>query len=147
MKYNIYFSLGDPWSDGHGINYEYHITANYSVEDIENAYTKTTEILGFNFIKEVGSECECDRWIPKEYTSKLLSLGIINEENIVKEDPEFSWGVPKGCFEFFNMEDEFIEIYFNIVKYSLPDFEWEIRDLEEETLSDLNGAAYGLVCQ
>ncbi len=146
MKYNIYFSLGDPWNDGHGISYDYHIVTNYSVKDIENAYMKTTEILGFNFIKEVGIEYECDRWIPEEYTSKLLSLGIINKENIVKEDPEFSWDAPKGCYDFNDTEDEFIEIYFNIVKYSLPDFEWEIRDLEEETLSDLNGAAYGLVC-
>ncbi len=145
MKYNIYFSLGDPWNDGHGYYSSYRITANYSVKDIENAYMKTTEILGFNFIKEVGSEYECSRWIPEEYTNKLLSLGIINKENIVKEDSEFSWDTPKGCFEFSNSEDEFIEIYFNIVKYSLPDFEWETRDLEEETLSDLNGAAYRLV--
>lgn len=40
-------------------------------------------------------------------------------------------------------EEEFVDLYFAIVKYSLPDLEWSSRDLEEETLWDLYGAAYG----
>lgn len=37
----------------------------------------------------------------------------------------------------------FVDLYFAIVKYSLPDLEWSSRDLEEETLWDLYRAAYG----
>lgn len=53
------------------------------------------------------------------------------------------WGAPAGCYEFDYAEEEFVDLYFAIVKYSLPDLEWSSRDLEEETLWDLYGAAYG----
>ena len=69
MKYNICFTLGDPSGDGHASTSEYHIVATHSVEEITNAYKKTTELLGFDFVKEVGSEYEADGWIPQEYTS------------------------------------------------------------------------------
>lgn len=68
MKYNICFTLGDPSGDGHANTSEYHIVATHSVEEITNAYKKTTELLGFDFVKEVGSEYEADGWIPQEYT-------------------------------------------------------------------------------
>lgn len=55
MKYNICFTLGDPSGDGHANTSEYHIVATHSVEEITNAYKKTTELLGFDFVKEVGS--------------------------------------------------------------------------------------------
>lgn len=48
-----------------------------------------------------------------------------------------------GCYEFDYAEEEFVD--FAIVKYSLPDLEWSSRDLEEETLWDLYGAAYGFM--
>ena len=97
MKYNICFTLGDPSGDGHASTSEYHIVATHSVEEITNAYKKTTELLGFDFVKEVGSE----------------------------------YGPPAGCYWFDYAEDEF-----------LPDFEWTSRDLEEDTLYLLEGAAY-----
>lgn len=83
-------TLGDPSGDGHASTSEYHIVATHSVEEITNAYKKTTELLGFDYA-----------------------------------------------------EDEFLEVFFNIVRYSLPDFEWTSRDLEEDTLYLLEGAAYG----
>lgn len=55
--YNICFTLGDP---SHANTSEYHIVATHSVEEITNAYRKTTELLGFDYIKEVGSEYEAD---------------------------------------------------------------------------------------
>lgn len=55
-------------------------------------------------------------------------------------------GAPAGCYEFDYAEEEFVDLYFAIVKYSLPDLEWSSRDLEEETLWDLYGAAYGFTC-
>lgn len=46
--YNICFTLGDPSGDGHANTSEYHIVATHSVEEITNAYRKTTELLGFH---------------------------------------------------------------------------------------------------
>lgn len=96
MKYNICFTLGDPSGDGHANTSEYHIVATHSVEEITNAYKKTTELLGFDFVKEVGSEYEADGWIPQEYTKKLLELNIIDDEYITTEDHQY--GPPAGCY-------------------------------------------------
>lgn len=54
MEYNIGFVIGDPSGDGHACTTEYHIVANHSVDEISEAYKKTTELLGFDFVKEVG---------------------------------------------------------------------------------------------
>jgi hypothetical protein len=138
--YNICFTLGDPSGDGHANTSEYHIVATHSVEEITDAYKKTTELLGFNYIEEVGARYNADTWIPQEYTKKLLELNIINKEWIATEDSE---DVPSGCYWFDYAEDEFLEVFFNIVRYSLPYFQWTTRDLEEDTLYLLEGAAYG----
>ena len=95
-------------------------------------------MLGFDYIKEVGSEYEADGWIPQEYTKKLLELNIIDDEYITTEDVQY--GPPAGCYWFDYAEDEFLEVFFNIVRYSLPYFQWT---LEEDTLYLLEGAAYG----
>lgn len=42
-NYNICFTLGDPSGDGHANTSEYHIVTTHSVEEITNAYKKTTE--------------------------------------------------------------------------------------------------------
>lgn len=98
-------------------------------------------MLGFDFIKEVGSEYEADGWIPQEYTKKLLELNIIDDEYITTEDVQY--GPPAECYWFDYAEDEFLEVFFNIVRYSLPYFQWTTRDLEEDTLYLLERAAYG----
>lgn len=141
MKYNIGFTLGDPVWGGHACTTDYHIVANHSADEISKAYKETTKLLGFDFIKEVG--VESDYWIPEKFTKELLKLGIIDEKYVRESDAE--WGAPAGCYEFDYAEEEFVDLYFAIVKYSLPDLEWSSRDLEEETLWDLYGAAYGIM--
>lgn len=125
-NYNICFTLGDPSGDGHANTSEYHIVTTHSVEEITNAYKKTTELLGFNFVKEIGAEFEGDSWIPQEYTKKLLELNIIDDEYITTEDHQY--GPPAGCYWFDYAEDEFLEVFFNIVRYSLPYFEWTPKE-------------------
>ena len=145
MKYNITFKLGDPSFDGHGRTKEYHIIANHSVKDITEAYNKTTEVLGFDFIKEIGKDYDSNFWIPEEYTKKLLEFGIITDEYVTKDDETEHYGPPKGCYEFDDALLEFIDIFFFIVKYSLPDFYYEFRNLNEDRLYILEGKAYGFV--
>lgn len=76
MEYNIGFTLGDPSGDGHACTTDYHMVTNHSVDEISEAYKKTTELLGFDFIKKIGAEFQSDHWIPKEFTEKLLKLGM-----------------------------------------------------------------------
>lgn len=140
MEYNIGFTLGDPSYDGHCIKEEYHITANHSAESIAKAYKETSELLGFNLVEEVGTEYEGDRWVPEEFTSKLLSLGIIDCDDVPSED--IYYGAPKGCYEL--DPGSLVTLYFDIAKFSLPDLEWEYREMNEEILCDLEGAGYGL---
>lgn len=141
MEYNIGFVIGDPSGDGHACTTDYHIVANHSADEISKAYKETTKLLGFDFIKEVGVDFQSDYWMPEKFTKELLKLGIIDEKYVRESDAE--WGAPAGCYEFDYAEEEFVDLYFAIVKYSLPDLEWSSRDLEEETLWDLYGAAYG----
>ena len=140
MKYNIGFTLGDPSADGHGHSVDYHMVSNYSVLEIDRAYTNTTKILGFNLVKDVGDEFEGDYWVPEDFTAKLLELGIIEESDIEHEETEY--GPPVGTYRL--DLDSFVDLYFRIARYSLPDLEWDDRDLLEEQIYDLNGAAYGL---
>lgn len=130
MEYNIGFVIGDPSGDGHACTTEYHIVANHSVDEISEAYKKTTELLGFDFVKEVGVEFQSDPWIPEKFTKKLLELEIIDKEYVIESDS----GTPAGCYEFECAEDEFVDIYFAIAKYFLPDLTWRARNLEEEIL-------------
>ena len=145
MKYNITFKLGDPSFDGHGRTEEYHVTANHSVKDITEAYNKTIEVLGFDFIEEIGKDYDSNFWSPEEYTKKLLEFGIITDEYVTKEDETERYGPPEGCYEFDNATLEFIDIFFSIVKSSLPDFDWKPIELKEDRLYILEGKAYGFV--
>lgn len=140
MTYNIGFTLGDYNLDGHCINEKYHIVSNHSREDISRAYQKTSKLLGFNLVKDFGIEYECDPWISEEATSKLLSFGIILDKEVSQGN--YYYGTPVGCYEL--DPDSLICLYFDIAKYSLPDLEWEYRDINEEILCDLEGAGYGL---
>ena len=50
LKYNVCFTLGDPGGDGHANTSDYHMVSNYPAKEIDEAYKKATEILGFDFV-------------------------------------------------------------------------------------------------
>lgn len=139
MKYNIGFTLGDQSARGHSV--DYHMISNYPALEIKKAYTDTTRILGFNLVKDIGDEFEGDYWVPKDFTAKLLELGIIEKSDT--ENKKTKYGPPVGTYRL--DLDRFVDLYFKIAQYSLPDLKWNNRDLQEEQIYDLNGAAYGLV--
>ena len=158
--YNYTFTLGDPSCDGHGCTREFHIQTIHSKEDIYSAYVDFSAQYGFKYLDMVGEEYECFGGIPKDITKVLFELGIItNEERVIHyddtrkrykgdtyhfvEDRDRKYD---GYYEFYDSEEEFLDIFFEIIKHQIPDFEWEIRDLEEETLSILHGRGYGFVC-
>ena len=157
--YNYTFTLGDPSCDGHGCTREYHISSNHDALEITKAYIEFSQEFGFEYLKEVGAEYECFGGIPEDITNKLFELGILEDKDRIIHFDETEekykgdrYGFSKnydlqndGCYEFDYCEEEFLNIFFKIIKYQIPDFEWKIRDLEEKTLSILHGRGYGLV--
>ena len=137
LKYNVCFTLGDPGGDGHANTSDYHMVSNYSAKEIDEAYKKATEILGFNFVEKVGSEYE-DNELHEPYLSILIEKGIIKEEDYKYEYDG------KTLLDTYLNESDFIDIFRNICKLILPDLIIKGRDLEEQQISSLEGAAYGI---
>lgn len=134
--YNICFTLGDYSNDGHGHSEDFHMIANYPVDQIEMAYEQASCRLGFDFCQK----CCIDygEWrIKPFYASKLSAEDIIEYDSEI-EPAGYELGCETTC------EDEFIEIFVKIVQLVLPDFEMKERDLEEKCLGPLEGAGYGL---
>lgn len=124
MCYNLGFILGDPSNDGHCMHETCHIIATHSVESINKAYKEFTNTYGFDFIK-LFEEYECDTVFPEKVNEVFEELGINN-------------------LGYLDGTDDFVDIFFKIIKIIIPDFEWEYRDLEETELDILRGAGYGL---
>ena len=137
LKYNVCFTLGDPSGDGHANTSEYHMVSNYSAKEIDEAYKKATEILGFNFVKKVGVNHQ-DNELHEPYFSILIEKGIIKEEDYKYEYDG------KTFLDTYLDEDEFIDIFENICQLVLPDLLIDYRDLEEQQIFSLEGAAYGI---
>lgn len=134
-KYNVCFTLGDPSGDGHANTSEYHMVSNYSAKEIDEAYKKATEILGFNFVKKVGKDYE-DNELREPYFSILVEKGIIKKEDYEYEDENY--------LNTYLNEDEFIDIFESICQLVLPDLIIDYRNLEEDRIFSLEGAAYGI---
>lgn len=138
--YNITFTLGDPGGDGHGHYVVFHMESNYSVKDITDAYSEATEILGFDFIKTCCTGYK-ESYIKPIYASILVNHGILNKISL--ENTDF-YGVSKGSYYVDDGIEEYVDIFIKIIKLVLKDFTLEYRDLQEDSLSILDFAAYGL---
>ena len=108
-EYNVCFTLGDPGGDGHANTSDYHMVSNYSAKEIDEAYKKATEILGFNFVRKVGIDYQ-DNEIHEPYFSILVEKGIIK-----KEDYEYEYD-GKTLLDTYLNESDFIDIFRNICK-------------------------------
>ena len=136
-EYNVCFTLGDPGGDGHANTSDYHMVSNYSAKEIDEAYKKATEILGFNFVEKVGSDYQ-DNELHEPYFSILVEKGIIK-----KEDYEYEYD-GKTLLDTYLDESDFIDIFKSICKLVLPDLVINRRNLEEQQISSLEGTAYGI---
>lgn len=137
LKYNVCFTLGDPSGDGHANTSDYHMVSNYPAKEIDEAYKKAIEILGFDFVNKVGSDYQDNR-LREPYFSILVEKGVIK-----KEDYEYEYK-GKTCLDTYLDEDDFIDIFESICQLVLPDLEIGYRDLEEQQIYSLEGAAYGI---
>ena len=135
LKYNVCFTLGDPSGDGHSSTSDYHMISNYSADEIDEAYKQATKILGFDFVENVGVDYQ-DNELHEPYFSILVEKGIIKKENYEYEDENY--------LNTYLNEDEFIDIFNGICQLVLPDLIIDYRDLEEQRIFSLEGAAYGI---
>lgn len=123
MCYNLGFKLGDPSQDGHCIYKEYHIVSTHSRDQITKAYNEFVDKYGVDFMT-LFQEYDCNVELPENIKEFFDSLNI------------------KYYHEYYT--SEFISQFFNIIKFMIPNFEWEFRNLEEECLNILDGNGYGL---
>lgn len=137
LKYNVCFTLGDPGGDGHANTSDYHMASNYPAKEIDAAYKKATEILGFDFVDKVGADYQ-DSKLREPYFSILVEKGVIN-----KEDYEYEYEGETHLDTYLD-EDDFISIFEDICRLVLPDLIIDYRDLDEEQIFSLEGAAYGI---
>ena len=136
-EYNVCFTLGDPGGDGHANTSDYHMVSNYSAKEIDEAYKKATEIHRFNYVKKVGINHQ-DNELHEPYFSILVKKGIIE-----KEDYEYEYK-GKTYLDTYLDEEDFINIFKNICQLILPNLIIDYRNLEEQRISSLEGAAYGI---
>ncbi len=129
--YNITFSLGDKWNDGHGRHEEFHLICNYPADIITKTYDEICMRLDWEFCDEC-LEYENNQ-VSDKGVKNLLKLGIITSSNL-EDDGNF----------YIESTDDFVDIFFDIIKTKLPDLLWEGRNLDESILECMEDKGYGL---
>ena len=136
LNHNIHFTLGD-WSyDGHCKYQDYHMISNYSSGEIAKAYADISKELGWELLDECMDYEECS--LSEKGTHRLLELGVISREEIERNKDLY------GDLYYIEGPDEFVDLFFTLVKVKLPDLVVDHRDLDEESLGILDGAGYGI---
>lgn len=154
--YTLEYSLGNPSGDGHGKCERHFAKSNYSPKEISKAYKSATELLGFDFVKEIATDY-MDGSISCKYTGKLLKHGILKPSDFEYSEEEWKEYIDSisenGSFDYEDLnedfygldQDTFVDIFVKIIKLILPDFELtEIITPTDGYLSELEGAGYGL---
>lgn len=140
LENELTFTLGDPFTNGHGHESSYTIESNYSSLDITHAYVKATKKLGFDFVKEVCRDYD-DHDIHSNELEKLREYGIKIEDcvdiDILKSDLD-----GKEYAILYGNTDAYVRIFFDIIKKELPNFKYNF--VYRNRLCILDGAAYGL---
>ena len=144
MNYNYCFSCGDPYGDGHCRYEEFHITANKTVEEIDQGFKKVNEILGYNILDL------CSEWGEEFLSEKIIShlndLGIFKDTDLQESISDYLNDAPTELDYYLDsIPEDLITIVFAALKVLVyPDFEWSYRDLEEQCLYPLHGLGYEL---
>jgi hypothetical protein len=91
----------------------YYFNSNLSYEEIEDAFNKSENILGFSLKYEVGNR---DRNMPEYIVEKLKSVG-------------FDFGIFKPPYSIEAMD--YLEIFLFMVKFGNPNFQYEKIEMDE----------------
>lgn len=134
LPFTITLLLGDPSGDGHGKSDTIVFNSNLNKEEIQDAYKKASKELGFDLISDICDDYE-DNYLPKKIYNILIKNGMkydLNEYEIKELAKHKSKGVNIYI-------DEYLNIYFFIIKFGNKDFEYEITNCP---VIDIGG--YGL---
>lgn len=131
LPYNIELILGDSSCDGHCIKERVTVKSNLPRQEVEVAYSKAVDILGFNLVADVADEFE-DSTIPLKYIAILLKAGV-------KVDLDDFESLDQDEAPYINVR-EFAKLFLEIVKLGNSSFEYEITFGDNEI--DIGG--YGL---
>jgi hypothetical protein len=114
----IKFPIGDWSDDGHGKCDWFIIETNKTVEEVREIHFSCKEKLGF----DIGDLCRDyeEHSINEEITAKLISLGIVEENNpCIIEDERFWPGEAEGS-------KTLCELWLDVLKYLDDTFIWTI---------------------
>lgn len=143
MQYKMYLCLGDPSGDGHGKHSNILVSTNKPVEEIREAYKSSCQLTGISFnhnddftgIKrdfiEVRKYHVCAEY--EEYKLTQECRKILND-----------FGISTENFNADPIEENFTKLWFNFVKLSLKDLEWQII---KDDIPKINGYGSGLNVQ
>lgn len=136
LKYNICYSLGDVYESGHQQYVTLHFTSNYPASAIDKAYVTFVAKTGFDYVRDVCSDYE-DNIITEECLNILKELKVIDDDYInenMKWDDEYHMDIYI-----------FIDVFEKIIQTELPNFKTKVRNLDEDEVKCISGAAYGLL--
>jgi hypothetical protein len=120
--------VGDWSHDGHSMTETYTIESNLTGDEIEAAYKKGTEKLGFDLVEDCCAEYE-DNQVSLEQIKMLEASGF----DISKFDKDKN-GNYCGIWH-----DLFVELYLHVIKLGDDSFKWDWTESE-----DINIGGYGL---
>lgn len=131
--YKFHFYLGDYWQDGHGHYQYYLIESNYSAEEIDEAYKKVTDLIGFDYCETICSEYEDSRIYP-HFVTILENFGIdLKKYQSEYYDEEYTLD-----------KDTYIALFFDLIKLVLKDIEYKYIEDPTPELHCIDGTGYGL---
>jgi hypothetical protein len=132
MSNTISLVLGDWSGDGHEKTETIVLRSNLTNKQIEDAYKKGTNKVGFDFIRTIANEYE-DNVISAEKLDALIELGLKDFDRIGDDTDEDDYNLDT---------DSFADIYLFIVKLGNEDFEYKI--LVGESNPEIRIGGYGL---
>jgi hypothetical protein len=142
MKYKLRMEIGDPSKDGHNQSKTIYFNSNKSTQELEEAYEKSCDITGLvwtcNKNPKINGE-ELD-WKNPEYNDRQLFVEYESYElsDLAKSILESHGVDTDGEWD----SDSVIDLFFDFLKISLPDFKAEFVKDETELLDITIG--YGL---
>lgn len=111
------------------------IESNLSASEIEEAYEKAKEKLGFDWISDICAG-DYDRRLPLEKFQKLFTLGVI------KDNESDYWERCRDKDYYIESPLIFADLYLKIIKLGNPNFEYKYLNNSELESIEIGGHGF-----
>lgn len=132
FPYLVNLVVGDWSHDGHCKTEVITISSTFNKTQLERAYKKGTQKIGFDLTEDVCSKYE-DMSVPVDVIDKLRASGVKVEDLI--EQNENTWSFAFNC-------EAFAEVWLEIAKLGSPELEYEFCSIDDP---NINIGGYGLL--